>query len=161
MSFRIFSNDLRDGGILADAHVLNQFGFNGKNVSPHLAWEGEPSGTKSFVVTVYDPDAPTGSGWWHWIVVEIPDEVHELAAGAGSGSGSVPRGALQTRTDFGAAGYGGAAPPPGAPHRYIFTVHALSVDKLGVDAESSGAMVGFLMSKHTLGKAALTVTFQA
>lgn len=157
-TFRLISADLKDGASLPEAHVNDGFGRQGKNLSPHLKWEEAPEGTKSFVITVYDPDAPTGSGWWHWVVINIPASVNELARGAGSG-GKLPHGALQTRTDFGRPGFGGAAPPPGETHRYIFTVHALKVDQLPVDAEASAAMVGFMVHAHSLGKASLTVTY--
>ena len=159
MSFRLFSNDLEDGGKLPLAQALNGMGYSGANRSPHLAWDGVPDGTKSFAVTMYDPDAPTGSGWWHWIVVDLPASASELPAGAGSGAASLPAPAYQTRTDFGTAGYGGAAPPGQATHRYIFTVHALSVEKLDVTPDASGAYVGFNVHFNTLGKAELTVTF--
>ena len=133
-------------------------GYTGGNRSPHLAWEGAPEGTKSFVVTCYDPDAPTGSGWWHWVVINIPGTAKELPAGSGSGEG-LPAGALQTRTDFGAPGYGGAAPPAGGTHHYIFTINALKVDKLELDAQASAALVGFMVYMNSLGKATLTVTY--
>ena len=159
MSFRLFSSDLTEGGVLPKEQVFNAMGFDGGNTSPQLAWENPPEGTQSFVVTMYDPDAPTGSGWWHWIVANIPADVAELAKGSGSGKASLPSGASQTRNDFGFAGFGGAAPPPGAPHHYILTVHALKVDKLELDPLASGAMVGFMIYMHSLGKATLTVTY--
>ncbi|MBH2869688.1 kinase inhibitor [Serratia marcescens] len=159
MAFRLYSNDLQDGGKLPQAQVFNDMGYHGDNLSPHLAWDGVPAGTKSFVIAVYDPDAPTGSGWWHWIVANIPADVRELPQGAGSGKAPLPAGALQTRTDFGSAGYGGAAPPEGESHRYQFTVHALDVERIEVDEGSSGALVGFNVHFHSLGSATLTVTF--
>jgi Raf kinase inhibitor-like YbhB/YbcL family protein len=159
MTFRPWSNDIAEGKRLPEAQVFNGMGYSGGNISPHLAWDGEPAGTRSFVVTMFDPDAPTGSGWWHWVVVNIPATVKELPRGAGSGKAPLPPGALQTRTDFGKPGYGGAAPPPGPPHRYIFTVHALKVEKLDVDEQASGAMVGFLTNMNSLGKAMLTTTY--
>jgi Raf kinase inhibitor-like YbhB/YbcL family protein len=159
MSFRLTSKSLKDGGTLPEAHVFNGMGYTGGNVSPHLAWEDAPAGTKSFVVTAYDPDAPTGSGWWHWVVVNLPAATKELAEGAGSAKGKLPKGALQTRTDFGMPGYGGAAPPPGPAHRYIFTVHALKVERLDVDENASAALVGFMTHANSLGKATLTVTY--
>ncbi|MBS0969578.1 kinase inhibitor [Chimaeribacter arupi] len=159
MAFTLRSNDLKDGDKMPQQQVFNGMGYSGENLSPHLAWDGVPEGTKSFAITVYDPDAPTGSGWWHWGVANIPADVRELATGAGSGKGGLPEGAAQTRTDFGKAGYGGAAPPKTETHRYQFTVHALDVDHLEVDENTSGAMLGFNLHHHSLGKASLTVTF--
>jgi Raf kinase inhibitor-like YbhB/YbcL family protein len=159
MSFQLKSNDLIEGGRMPEAQVFNGMGYTGGNTSPHLAWEGAPEGAKSFVVTAYDPDAPTGSGWWHWVVINIPASAKELPHGAGSGSGQLPAGALQTRTDFGAPGYGGAAPPPGSAHRYIFTVHALKVEHLELQPDVSAALVGYMANMNGLGKATLTVTY--
>ncbi|HEI8865904.1 kinase inhibitor [Serratia sp. AKBS12] len=159
MAFRLTSNDMQDGEKMPLLHVFNGMGYHGDNLSPHLAWRGVPEGTKSFVVTVYDPDAPTGSGWWHWVVANIPATTQELPQGAGSGLPGLPAGALQTRTDFGQAGYGGAAPPQGESHRYQFTVHALDVARIDVDANASGAMVGFNVHFHSLGSATLTVKY--
>ena len=153
------SNDLKEGGRIADVHVYKGFGCSGGNVSPQLAWDGAPAGTKSFALTVYDPDAPTGSGWWHWVVVNLPPSIQELPRGSGSESGRLPQGAVQTRTDFGTAGYGGPCPPPGTPHRYVFTIHALKVDKLDLDAQASGAMAGFMINSNSLGKASLTAMY--
>ncbi len=161
MTFRLWSNDLTDGGTMPNAQVLNGMGHNGDNISPHLAWEGAPEGTRSFVLNCYDPDAPTGSGWWHWVVANIPAGVSELKTGAGSPGGALPASALQTRTDFGSPGYGGAAPPPGAPHRYIFTIFALSVPALDINADVSAALVGFLVNMNKLGQASLTVQYGA
>ncbi len=110
---KLISNDLRDGEKLPHRHVFNGMGYDGDNISPHLAWDEVPAGTKSFVVTCYDPDAPTGSGWWHWIVANLPADTRVLPQGFGSGLVAMPEGTLQTRTDFGKAGYGGAAPPKG------------------------------------------------
>ncbi len=127
MPFTLISNDITDGGVLPDAQVQAK-----GNASPHLKWSGAPEGTKSYAVTCYDPDAPTGSGFWHWTVANIPAEVSELPAG-----GPVPAGAVEGRTDFGAPGFGGAAPPPGhGPHRYIFTVFAVDTDKLDVTPDN-------------------------
>jgi Raf kinase inhibitor-like YbhB/YbcL family protein len=159
MAFRLYSNDLQDGAKMPERQEFNGMCYHGDNLSPHLAWEDAPAGTKSFAITVYDPDAPTGSGWWHWVVANIPANVHELPQGAGSGKPGLPAGSVQTRTDFGKAGYGGAAPPQGESHRYQFTVHALDVENIPVDAEASGAMVGFNINFHSLGKATLTVKY--
>ena len=156
--FTLKSADLKPGGTLPEKSVFNGFGCSGGNESPQLSWTNPPAGTKSVVVTVYDPDAPTGSGWWHWVVYNIPAGAHELSHGAGGGTG-LPEGAIQARTDFGSPGYGGACPPPGKPHHYIFTVHALKVDKLDVPADASPAFIGFMTRANQLGAAKLTVTY--
>ncbi|MGI8525669.1 MAG: YbhB/YbcL family Raf kinase inhibitor-like protein [Pseudolabrys sp.] len=164
MAFKLISNSFQDGDTLAKQHVLSaDFGFGcaGGNQSPHLKWSGAPDGTKSFALHCYDPDAPTGSGFWHWVVVNIPANVTELAAGAGSASGKLPPDALQTRTDFGKPGYGGPCPPEGdKPHRYQFTVFAVKTDKLDVQADTSAAVVGFNLHFNTLDKAAITGLFK-
>ena len=156
---KVWSNDLKDGGTLPNAQVYNDWGFKGENLSPHLAWSGAPEGTKSFVVTVYDPDAPTGSGFWHWVVINIPATATELPRGCGSGKVALPAGALQTRTDMGTPGYMGSAPPAGPVHHYIFTVYALKVEKLDATADTSAAMIGFMVHGAVLGHASLTVTY--
>ncbi|HTN53017.1 MAG TPA: YbhB/YbcL family Raf kinase inhibitor-like protein [Anaeromyxobacter sp.] len=157
--FTLKSSDVKPGGTLTEKQVFNGFGCQGGNVSPQLAWSNPPAGTKSFVVTVYDPDAPTGSGWWHWVVFDIPADVHELPAGAGGGTG-LPAGAVQGRTDFGAPGFGGACPPPGdKPHRYVFTVYALKVEKLDAPADTSAAMIGFMTHASQRGKASFTAKY--
>lgn len=151
MTFTLSSNDITDGGVLPDAQVQAK-----GDTSPHLKWSGAPEGTKSYAVTCYDPDAPTGSGFWHWTVANIPAEVTELPAG-----GPVPAGAVEGRTDFGEPGYGGAAPPPGhGPHRYIFTVFAVDTDRLDVTPDHSGAVFGFNLHFHTLAKASITATYE-
>ena len=154
MPFTVTSNDLQDGGVLPDAQVQAR-----GNTSPHLKWSGAPEGTKSYAVTCFDPDAPTGSGFWHWTVANLPAEVTELKTGASSGG--LPEGAVEGRTDFGTPGFGGAAPPPGhGPHRYIFTVFAVDVDQLPVTAENSGAVFGFNLHFHTLARASITATYE-
>ena len=154
MAFTLTSNDLVDGGALSDAQVYAK-----GNSSPHLAWSGAREGTKSFAVHCYDPDAPTGSGFWHWTVANIPADVTELAAGASPDN--LPKGAIEGRTDFGAPGFGGAAPPAGhGPHRYIFTVFAVDVDQLDVTADNSGAVFGFNLFFHTLAKASITGIYE-
>ncbi len=155
------STDLKPGGTLADAQVFNGMGCTGGNLSPELSWSGAPKGTKSFVVTAYDPDAPTGSGWWHWVVFNLPAGTMSLEEGAGSpDGGKLPPGTVQGRTDFGAPGFGGACPPPGdKPHRYVFTVYALKVDKLEVPPDASPAMVGFMTKANALGSASLTARY--
>jgi len=158
--FMLKSSDVKPGKPLTEQQVFNGFGCTGANVSPQLSWVNAPSGTKSFVVTVYDPDAPTGSGWWHWVVYDIPATATGLAQGAGSGKDPLPEGAKQGRTDFGAPGFGGACPPPGdKPHRYVFTVYALKADKLDVSADASPAMIGFMTRANSLGSATFTATY--
>ena len=158
MAFEVRSDSFSDGDYLSMDHVLSEqygFGCAGGNVSPALSWSGAPGGTKSFAVTCFDPDAPTGSGFWHWVVVNIPPDITSLAAGAGSGEG-LPAAALQLRTDYGAHEYGGPCPPEGDhPHCYLFTVHAVGLDALPVDANTSAAVVGFNLHFNTLEKAML------
>jgi Raf kinase inhibitor-like YbhB/YbcL family protein len=156
---QVTSTSFGDGDYIPEVHVLGAnagIGCSGGNVSPQLAWSGAPDGTKSFAVTAFDPDAPTGSGFWHWVVVNIPPNVSELPAGAGSGQG-LPGGALQTRTDFGMPGYGGPCPPMGDhPHRYIFTVFAVGLDQLQqVTPDTSAAIIGFMLHFNTLAKGEL------
>ncbi|MBI2511922.1 MAG: kinase inhibitor [Opitutae bacterium] len=158
-AFRLSSADLAPGGRLPEAQVLDGFGRHGGNRSPHLRWENAPAGTRSFVVTLFDPEAPTGSGWWHWVVIDLPATTHELAAGASKRPSALPAGSREMRTDFGAPGYGGAAPPAGETHRYIFTVHALDVPRLDLPDDASAAMVGFFVHLHSLGSATLAVSY--
>jgi len=159
--FKLQSPTIKPGSMLTDAQVFKGFGCEGKNVSPALKWSGAPAGTRSFAVTVYDPDAPTGSGWWHWVVYNIPAATTELPEGAGSADGKgLPAGAVQGRTDFGAPGFGGACPPKGdKPHRYIFTVHALKTDKIDVPPDATAALVGFMINANRLGSASFTAKY--
>lgn len=158
-AFTLTSTDLRNGRF-ADAQVLNTFGCSGGNGSPQLSWTNAPTGTKSFVVTMFDPDAPTGSGFWHWVAVNIPASVSELPNGASKNAAKLPAGTLETRTDLGAPGYGGPCPPAGdKPHRYIFTLHALKVEKLDVDVQTSAALVGFNVHMQEIGRATLTAQY--
>ena len=159
--FTLSSPTVKPNATLTDAQVFNGFGCSGKNISPALKWSPGPKGTKSYAVTLYDPDAPTGSGWWHWVVYNIPADVTELPEGAGDPKNpKLPAGAVQGRTDFGSAGFGGACPPQGdKPHRYIFTVHALKVDKIDVPADAPAAMVGFNLSGNRLAKASFTARY--
>jgi hypothetical protein len=164
MAFTLTSNNFKDGDYIGMDFALSEnfgFGCAGGNQSPHLKWEGAPSGTKSFAVHCHDPDAPTGSGFWHWVMVNIPPDVTELAQGAGSKGGKLPPGALMTRTDLGATGYIGPCPPEGDhPHRYVFTVFAVGKDRLDVIADTSPAVVGFNLHFNTLAKAELMGLFK-
>ena len=165
MAFKVTSDSFKDGDYLTKDFVMSaDFGFGcaGGNKSPHLKWSGAPDGTKSFAITCYDPDAPTGSGFWHWVVVNIPADVTELKLDAGNPAASLlPKGALQTRTDFGKPGYGGPCPPEGhGPHRYVFTVFAVKEASLPVAADTSAAIVGFQLHFNTLERATLTGKFQ-
>ena len=135
-----------------------EFTCDGASAQPPLSWSGAPEGTQSFVVTCFDPDAPTGSGWWHWVVSNIPADVREIPRGA-SLTPAMPAGSLESRTDYGTAGYGGAAPPPGAPHHYNFTVYALKIPRIDVTADTSAAVVGFNCHFNSLAKATMTVTY--
>lgn len=165
MALKLSSSSFKEGETIAKEHILSAnfgFGTDGGNKSPQLSWSGAPAGTKSFAITCFDPDAPTGSGFWHWGVVNIPASVTELKLDAGNAkAGLLPKGAIQTRTDLGQTGYIGPAPPPGhGPHRYIFTVFAVKEESLPVSADTSGAVVGFYLNFNTLEKATLTGKFQ-
>lgn len=159
--FQLTSPVVKDKGTVGMDQVFSGFGCTGGNVSPELRWQHAPKEAKSFAVTVYDPDAPTGSGWWHWLIFNIPPSVTSLPANAGKPDGGLaPGGAIQSVTDFGQRGYGGPCPPVGnKPHRYIFTVYALKVDQLPLKEDASGAMVGFYLNQNSLGKATLTATY--
>jgi Raf kinase inhibitor-like YbhB/YbcL family protein len=154
-SFTLESDDLEDGQPVHDRHAHASVG--GDDVTPHLRWSGFPEETRSFAITVFDPDAPTHSGFWHWALVNLPASVTELPRGA-----DLPAGVVEVRNDFGALGYGGPAPPQGdRPHRYVFAVHALDVDAIdGVTEESSPAFVGFNLTFHTLARGVIRGTYQ-
>jgi Raf kinase inhibitor-like YbhB/YbcL family protein len=159
----ISSAEISDGSTIKNEQVLNEaagFGCKGGNVSPSLTWSGAPSGTKSFAVTAYDPDAPTGSGFWHWVVVNIPASTTALPKGAGDPKGKgMPKGVVQARNDTGAYGYAGPCPPQGdKPHHYIFTVFAVDADKLpfAKDKTVTPAVAGFALHFHMLGEASFT-----
>lgn len=157
-TFRLWSDDLK-GSTIASAHVYNGFGCTGDNVSPHLAWSGAPQGTKSFVITMYDPDAPTGSGFWHWVVANVPASV-SMIGGNASRTPRMPASSIETRTDFGPPGYGGPCPPAGdQPHRYIFTIHALSVERIDVNTDTSAALVGFMTNANRIASASFTARY--
>ena len=159
--FAVNSPDVKAGATIAAEQVFNGFGCQGRNISPALNWAGAPAGTKSYAVTVYDSDAPTGSGWWHWVVFNIPAATTSVVKNAGDPQANLlPAGSIQSRTDFGKPGYGGPCPPTGdKPHRYVFTVHALKVDKLPLDADAPAAMVGFYLHQNTIGKAVLKAQY--
>ncbi len=155
-SFSVQSNDVADGQQMTDAQVYSGFGMTGQNISPELRWHGFPAETKSFAVTCYDPDAPTGSGFWHMILLDVPASVSELATGAVSGDQSeLPAGAFCVRNDYGSKDFGGAAPP----HRYVFAVHALDTESLGVNSDVSPAVAGFNLRFHTLARAVMIPVF--
>ncbi len=158
--FRLQSPSIAPNSIISNEQVYSGFGCSGKNISPALSWKGAPHDTRSFALTVYDPDAATGSGWWHWVVYNIPADVSELPAGAGNPGGNLPAGSLQGHTDFGTSGFGGPCPPAGdKPHHYIFSVYALKVEKISVPDEASAAMVGFMIHANALAKASLTARY--
>lgn len=159
--FTLSSAEVKQSALIDDAQVFKGFGCSGDNISPSLTWKNAPAATKSFAVTVYDPDAPTGSGWWHWVVFNIPASTTSLPAGAGTtGSATMVTGAVQSRTDFGSFGYGGPCPPQGDKlHRYIFTVYALKVAKLDADQNASGALVGYMINANHIAKATITAKY--
>lgn len=160
-SFAVTSEDVADGKQMGNKQVANVFGMTGENISPQLSWSGFPAETRGFAVTCYDPDAPTGSGFWHWLVIDVPASVTTLAAGAGAGGGSgLPAGAFHVRNDYGSKEFGGAAPPAGdPPHRYVFAVHALDTDKLGIDSDVTPAVAGFNLRFHTIARGLLIPVF--
>jgi len=151
-SLELFSQDIAQGEFMAKTQEFNGFGCSGGDLSPHLKWSGAPEGTKSFAITAYDPDAPTGSGWWHWQIVNIPKTVTEIVAGVGSTKKNLaPLGSTQIKNDYGSRGFGGACPPSGhGIHHYRFTVHALSVEKLAISEDASGALAGYMINANTI-----------
>lgn len=152
-SFRLLSETIAEGQQLDAAQVFQGFGCEGGNMAPDLAWSGAPDGTESFAITVYDPDAPTGSGWWHWFAFNIPADVSALPAGE-----PLPEGSVELSNDYGAVGFGGACPPPGEVHRYQFTVHALGT-VLEIDDSVSNALAGFMVNANSLGSASITAVY--
>lgn len=157
-SFTVTSESFSDGATLPNEQVYNDWGFTGGNVSPQLSWSGAPDGTKGYVVTCFDPDAPTPSGFWHWILAGIPADVTSLPAGVGSGE-NLPEGAFHVRNDFGTKDFGGAAPPAGdRPHRYMFAVQAVG-DELGIDDSVSPAVALFTAGGSLVGRGVITGTY--
>ncbi|TJY59467.1 YbhB/YbcL family Raf kinase inhibitor-like protein [Sinimarinibacterium sp. CAU 1509] len=159
--FMLGSSDIDPATALAQTFVYQGFGCSGDNRSPALRWSGAPSQTRSFALTVYDPDAPTGSGWWHWVVVNLPATTQALPQGAGDAAGTgLPDGALQIRTDFGVPGYGGPCPPPGdTAHRYIVTLYALKTEHLDLTADVSAAMAGFMIKANAIAQTQFEVRY--
>ena len=158
-TFTLRSNDV--GGQATEKQVFNGFGCSGANVSPQLSWESAPEGTKSYAVTMYDPDAPTGSGWWHWLIFDMPATTQQLPSNAGNvGANLAPVGSIQSMTDFGQPGYGGPCPPAGhGSHKYIITVFALKVEKLGLDEKAPPALVGYNLNANTIQKASIIMYY--
>ena len=150
------------GGNATTIEEFNGFGCTGENTSPQLSWSNAPKGTKSFAVTMYDPDAPTGSGWWHWVVFDIPSNVNELLNNAGNiEKGLMPKDAVQSVTNYGLPGYGGPCPPENhGIHQYVITVHALKVDKLGLDKNTNPAVVGYYLWNNTIAKASIVTYYE-
>ena len=159
-NFTLTSQDI--GGQATNAQVFSGFGCIGKNISPQLSWKNAPAGTKSFAITMYDPDAPTGSGWWHWVMFDIPANTKMLPANAGNlAKNLAPKGSIQGITDYGKAGYGGPCPPQGHGfHQYIITVYALKTNKLGLDKNASPALVGYYLNTNTIQKASLVMYYK-
>ena len=153
------SSDIADGRAMDADQVFDGFGCEGRNLSPSLSWSGAPEGTASFVVTAYDPDAPTGSGFWHWSVFDIPASATALLEGAGTATAPLPEGAVQARNDYSQNAFGGACPPEGRTHRYVFTVYAMPQDALPIDATASGALVGFFANTASLDRASITARY--
>jgi Raf kinase inhibitor-like YbhB/YbcL family protein len=153
-AFTVTSVDIADGKMLTKAQLFNGLGVSGDNLSPNLSWSGFPSETQSFAITCFDPDAPTGSGFWHWVLFDVPATVTSLPTGAGSNDmAGLPEHAIHARNDFGTKDFAGAAPPIGdSEHRYVFAVHALDVESLGLDSDASPAFVGFNITFHTIAR---------
>lgn len=159
-TFTLKSKEL--GGQATMRQVFKGFGCDGENISPDIYWEHAPANAKSFAVTIHDESAPTGSGWWHWLIFNIPNSIHELKSNAGNTSMNLaPVGSIQSKTDFGTYGYGGPCPPPGHGfHKYTMTIYALKVESLGLDKETNAAVVGYNLNANTIEKASLVFYYQ-
>jgi Raf kinase inhibitor-like YbhB/YbcL family protein len=158
--FSLTSPDLRPGDPVPEQHLYGGFGCDGANVSPGLEWTNPPEGTRSFALLVHDPDAPSGgAGWWHWVLHDLPADTTSLPQGSGAGDGrSLPPGTVQRRNDFGERGWGGPCPVAGSrPHRYVFSLHALKVERLDVPNDASAAMVGYQVNAQSIARAVMTV----
>ena len=160
-SFTLESREIKAGGMIDARFEFNGFDCSGDNHSPALVWTGAPEGTQSLALTLYDPDAPSGSGWWHWVLIDLPADCGSLAAGAGDvGGAALPAGARQLRNDYGQMGFGGVCPPRGdRPHRYVFTLYALKVPKLEVPDDATAALAGFMIHSNALGQASFTARY--
>ncbi len=160
--FKLSSTQVKNATLMSKAQEYNGFGCTGNNTSPRLSWTGAPAATKSFALTVYDPDAPTGSGWWHWQIININKHTTELQENAGNIEKHIaPKDSLQIENDYGAAGFGGACPPAGSKaHRYQFTLYALSVDKLNLAQNASGALVGYMIKSHALASTSIEALYK-
>lgn len=159
-ALKLKSKSIEAGGTIKKKYTFNEFGCSGVNLSPHLEWSEVPKGTKSFAVTVYDPDAPTGSGWWHWTLFNLPASTRELREGASADAVTISDKVIQGKTDYGFSRYGGPCPPKGdKPHRYVFTVYALSVEEIKLSENATGAMVGFNIHQNKIESASFTATF--
>lgn len=159
-SFDVTSTDVAEGQPMTMKQAHPMAGDGAENISPQLSWSGAPEGTKGFVVTCFDPDAPTPSGFWHWLLVDLPADCTSLPSNAGAGDDGLPGTAFHTRNDFGDFAFGGGAPPPNdGPHRYYFVVHAIDIESLGLDQAASAAFVSFNLVFHTLARAIITPTF--
>ncbi len=153
INFTLTSPDFKDGDTLDNRFVFNGFGCTGENKAPVMQWSAAPMETKYFALTMYDPDAPTGSGWWHWLVINMPATINELDVK------TLPEGAIETRTDYGVTGFGGACPPVGdKPHHYIFTLYALK-DKIPLGADVPAAQIGFYINSLKIAETKMTATY--